>query len=265
MDEIILTIEPPLARLRLNRPERRNAMSRAMWLALPELCARIEASAALVVIVEGAGGHFCAGADIGEFAEVYRDAAGTRDYVDAIQNALNAIAALDSPTIARIDGNCVGGGLALAMACDLRFCAADALLAITPAKLGLLYGFAETRRLIELIGPARAKDLLFSARNVPPVEALAIGLVDRVESPETLEGSAMAYAGELSGLSQHSIRGAKAAVAAISGGLRQESDPFRALVEQAALGADFAEGRKAFVEKRAARFRFRGKIGALER
>ena len=78
MDEIILMIEPPLARLRLNRPERRNAMSRAMWLALPDLCARIEASDALVVIVEGAGGHFCAGADIGEFAEVYRDAAATR-------------------------------------------------------------------------------------------------------------------------------------------------------------------------------------------
>jgi len=261
MDPIILTLEPPFARLRFNRPERRNAMSRAMWLAMPKLCREIEASAALVVIVDGAGGHFCAGADIDEFAEVYRDDAATRDYVDAIQNALNALAALDRPAIALIEGNCVGGGLALAMACDLRFCADNALLAITPARLGLLYGFAETKRLIELVGPARARDLLFSARDVPPAEALAMGLVDRVAAPETLSGAVIAYAEDLSRLSQRSIRGAKAAVAAISGGLREENAAFRALVEQAALGEDFVEGRKAFVEKRAAKFTFRNKVG----
>ena len=266
MDEITLTTEPPLARLRLARPERRNALSQAMWRALPEYCARIEAqSVALVVIVEGAGGHFCAGADIAEFAEVYRDAAATGDYVDAIQNALNALASLDRPAIAKIEGNCVGGGLALAMACDLRFCAADAFLAITPAKLGLLYGFAETRRLVELVGPARAKDLLFSARRILPDEALAIGLVDRVVAPGILEESIRAYAAELSVLSQQSIRGAKAAVAAISGGLGAESPAFRALIERAALGEDFAEGRKAFVEKRAAQFAYRGETGPLRR
>ncbi len=152
-----------------------------MWRALPGICAAIEARAdALVVVVEGAGGHFCAGADISEFDEVYRDALATRDYVDAIQDGLSALAALDRPTIARLSGVAVGGGLALALCCDLRFCADDAHLAITPAKLGLVYGHVETRRLVELVGPARAKDLLFSGRRVEPAEALAIGLVDRL-------------------------------------------------------------------------------------
>src|SRR5258708_6746856 len=116
MNDISLIIEPPFARIRLDRPERRNAMSRAMWRALPELCARIAAaSEALVVVVEGAGGHFCAGADIGEFATVYRDAEATRDYNEAIQHALKALVALDRPTIAALCGNAIGGGLALAL------------------------------------------------------------------------------------------------------------------------------------------------------
>jgi enoyl-CoA hydratase/carnithine racemase len=254
MEPILLGIEPPLARLSLNRPDRRNAMARAMWLALPDFCARIEASAALVVIVEGAGGHFCAGADISEFDEVYRDSAAARAYIDAIQTALNALAALDRPTIARIEGNCIGGGMALALACDVRFCADDALLAITPARLGLVYGFAETKRLVEAVGPARAKDLLFSARDIAPAEALAMGLVDRAVAPNELWGAVMAYAEELSRLSQQSIRAAKAAVAAISGGLAAENAAFRALVELAALGADFAAGRAAFAAKRAPAF-----------
>jgi enoyl-CoA hydratase/carnithine racemase len=265
MDEIILILEPPIAHIRLNRTERRNAISIAMWRALPDLCARIEASDALVVLLEGAGGHFSVGADIREFAEVYRDAAATRDATDAIQNALNALAALDRPTIAAIQGNCVGGGLALAMACDLRFCADDAFLAITPARLGLLYGFAETRRLAELVGPARAKDLLFSGRRVLPVDGLRIGLIDRAFPADQLHGAVMLYAVELAGLSQTSIRGAKIAVAQIVGGLSAESDEFRAIVEQAALGEDFIEGRKAFTEKRAARFTFRGNITPSQR
>lgn len=259
MDDILLTIEPPLARLRLNRPERRNALSRAVWRALPDFCARIAASEALVVIIEGAGGHFCAGADISEFEVVYRDAAATNEYLDAIQNALNALAALERPTLAKIEGNCVGGGLALALACDLRFCADDAHLAIPPAKLGLIYGFAETRRLVALIGPARAKDLLFSARRVAPVEALAMGLVDRVAAGDQLEASVAAYASDLAALSQQSIRGAKAAVNAVSEGLDAESAALRALVEKSALGEDFAEGRRAFAGKRPALFPSGGK------
>ena len=180
MTNISLRFEPPLAHIVLNRPERLNAISSAMWRALPAICATIEAREdILVALVEGEGGHFSVGADISEFDEVYRDAAATRDYGDAVQDGLRALIDLDRPTIAVMRGNAIGGGLSLALACDLRFCAADAYLAITPARLGLVYGHAETRRLIELVGPSRAKDLLFTGRRIETEEALEIGLIDR--------------------------------------------------------------------------------------
>ena len=265
MSDIDLTFAGPLARVRLDSPARRNAMSRTMWLALPRICAAIGARAdALVVVVEGAGGDFCAGADIQEFAEVYRDAAAAHDYVNAIQDGLMALAALDRPTIAALTGAAVGGGLGLALCCDLRFCADDAMLAITPAKLGLLYGHVETRRLVELVGPACAKDLLFSGRRIAPAEALAIGLVDRVAPAHELAGAVAAYCTVLAGLSQRSIRGAKRAVDAIARGMPAESRAFREAVEDAAMGEDFREGRAAFTEKRAPGFTFRGRTDAVD-
>ena len=263
MSDISLILEPPLARIRLDRPERRNAISRAMWRALPAIRAAIEARQdTLVVIVEGEGGHFSAGADISEFAEVYRDPSATRDYGDAIQDGLNSLIDLDRPTIAVLQGNAVGGGLGLALACDLRFCAADAYLAITPAKFGLVYGHAETRRLVELVGPSRAKDILFTGRRIETEEALAIGLVDRrVET--ALRDTVLGYARGLADLSQTSIRGGKRAVDAIAAGMTVETPAFRALAESAAFGPDFQEGRAAFSEKRAARFSFRGATAPL--
>ena len=264
MTEISLRFEPPFARIILNRPERRNAISRAMWRALPAIRASIEAREDLLVaLVEGEGAHFSAGADIAELGEVYRDAATTRDFGDAMQDGLKALMGLDRPTIAVIRGVAIGAGLGLALACDLRFCAADAHLAITPARLGLVYGHAETRRLIELIGPSRAKDLLFTARRIETDEALMIGLIDRrIET--ALEETVLGYARGLAELSQASVRGCKRAVDAVAAGLAHETPAYRALTEAAAFGPDFAEGRAAFAEKRAPKFRFRGATAPLK-
>jgi enoyl-CoA hydratase/carnithine racemase len=259
MADLELIFNGALARLRFDAPARRNALNRASWRALPGACATIAARAeTLVVIVEGAGGHFCAGADIAEFDAVYRDAAAARDYVDAMQTALSALAALDRPTIAALEGSSIGGGLAVALSCDLRFAADDAILAAPPAKLGLVYGPVETSRLIALVGPARAKDLLFSGRRVAPAEALAIGLVDRVVPATGLHGAVERYAASLADLSQRSIRGAKRIVEAIAAGVALDNAALRAEVEDAALGEDFREGRAAFAAKRAPRFTFRG-------
>jgi enoyl-CoA hydratase/carnithine racemase len=264
MDDVALTIETPLARIRLNRPRRRNAILYDMWRALPDLCRRVEAAPeALVVIVEGAGDHFSAGADIGEFEEAFRSAETTRDYFEAIQAGLNALIALDRPTIAALRGNAIGAALAIGLCCDLRFCADDAYLAITPAKLGLLYGFVETRRLVDLVGPSRAKDMLYSARRVPVQEALAIGLIDRLVPADRLNGTVEAYAHDLAGLSQQSIRGAKRAIEATRNSAT-ETPAFRRLIEEAALGEDSVEGRRAFAEKRPPRFTFRGRVERLE-
>ncbi len=264
MDDIALAVEAPLARIRLNRPERRNVVSLAMWRALPEICWRIEADKhALVVIVEGVGDHFSAGADINEFEAVYRNAETTREYLHAIQDALTALSALDRPTIAALKGNSIGGGLAIGLCCDLRFCAADAYLAVTASRLGLLYGFAETRRLVDLVGPARAKDILYSARRVEVEEALAIGLIDRLVATERLGETVETYARDLAGLSQQSIRGAKFAVEAVRG-LSTETQAFRRLIEDAARGEDSVEGRRAFAEKRPPNFKFRGRVEKLD-
>jgi len=255
MGDLELIFDGALARIRFAAPARRNALDRATWRALPETCAAIEARAdALVVVVEGAGGHFSAGADIAEFETVYRDAEATRDYIDSIQAGLRALASLDRPTIAAIEGSAIGGGLAVALCCDLRFVADDAHLAITPARLGLLYGPIETSRLVTLIGPARAKDLLFSGRRVAPAEALAIGLVDRVVPAAELHGAVETYAAELAALSQRSIRGAKRIVEALVSGVALDDAALRAEVEDAAVGEDFREGRAAFAAKRAPRF-----------
>lgn len=264
MTEIFLRFEPPFARIVLNRPDRRNAITRAMWRALPAIRGSIEAREDLMVtLIEGEGAHFSAGADIAELSEVYRDAQGARDYGDAVQDGLKAVMDLDRPTIAVIRGVAVGGGLGLALACDLRFCAADAHLAVTPAKLGLLYGHAETRRLMELVGASRAKDLLFTGRRIETDEALAIGLIDR-RLETALQETVLGYARGLAELSQISIRGAKRAVDAIAAGMTKETPGFRALTEAAALGPDFAEGRNAFAAKRAAKFVFRGPIAPLK-
>ncbi len=258
MTEISLRFEPPFARIVLSRPGRRNAITRAMWRALPAIRAAIEAREDLLVtLVEGEGAHFSAGADIVELGEVYRDAAATRDFGDAMQDGLKALMALDRPTIAVIRGVAIGAGLGLALACDLRFCAADAHLAITPARLGLIYGYAETRRLVELIGPSRAKDLLFTARRIETDEALAIGLIDRrIET--ALQETVLGYARGLAEMSQMSTRGCKRAVDAIAAGMSKEAPAYRGLTEVAAFGPDFAEGRAAFAAKRTPNFVFRG-------
>jgi enoyl-CoA hydratase/carnithine racemase len=265
MDGISLAIEAPVARLRLTRPERRNVITRAMWLALPELCRRIEASSeALAVIIEGEGAHFSAGADIDEFEAAYRDERTTRDYLQSIQDGLSALVGLSRPTLAALRGNAIGGGLALGLCCDLRFCAENVHLAVTPAKLGLLYGFVETRRLVELVGPARAKDILFTGRRLDAAEALTIGLVDRTLPTDLLDEAVTSYANELARLSQYSIRGSKLAVDAIAHGLTKETPAFRALIEDAARRPDSVEGRNAFAAKRAPHFTFRGRLDALD-
>jgi enoyl-CoA hydratase/carnithine racemase len=264
MTEISLRFEPPFARVVLNRPKRRNAITRAMWRTLPAIRAAIEAREDLLVaLIEGEGEHFSAGADIDELGEIYPEPAATRDFGDALEDGLKALMDLDRPTIAIIRGAAIGAGLGLALACDLRFCAADAHLAVTPARIGLIYGHAETRRLIELVGPSRAKDLLFTARRIETDEALAIGLIDR-RVDTALQETVLGYARGLADMSQMSIRGGKRAIDAIAAGLTEETPAYRALTEAAAFGPDFVEGHAAFTEKRRAKFRFRGSVAALK-
>ena len=241
-----------VARIVLDQPARRNAMTGAMWRTLPGL---VEAAAGdegvAVGGLEGAGGHFCGGADIAEFAETYATAESTARANAAIAAAMEALASVAKPTVAVLRGACVGGGVALALACDLRLARGDARFAVTPAKLGLLYSFSDTARLVRAVGAGPAKDMLFSARVVEAEEALRIGLVQRVMSNEEMA----AYVGALSEASRPALRGIKQMVGAVEGGVMRETEELRGLFEGAFAGEDFREGYAAFLGKRGAVFR----------
>jgi enoyl-CoA hydratase/carnithine racemase len=247
----------PVVTLELNQPEKHNAVSSAMWQALPEAVAAIEDDDAIrVVLVRGAGGRaFSAGADISEFAHVYSYPGRTEGYNAAVRAAQAALRHLDRPVIAVIDGVCVGGGCGIALACDLRFASSAARFAITPARLGLAYSYADTAQLVEKVGPARAKDILFSGRMLPAEEALAIGLIDRMIAPDELNGVVSAYAQDLALLSQTSIRAAKAIVNMLVDDGASTPERAAQIADASFTGPDFQEGFRAFTEKRKPRFR----------
>jgi enoyl-CoA hydratase/carnithine racemase len=238
-----------IARLTLNVPSSKNAISRAMWTALPEIAGRLAADPATrVLIVTGAGGAFSAGADISEFEQTYAtpdSAAATNAIVRAGQQAIRD---LPLPVIAMIEGACVGGGCGLALSCDLRFASDTSFFAITPARLGIAYSAADSWSLMEKVGPARAKDILFSARRLPASEALAIGLIDRTCAPEELMAETEAYAALLADLSPASHRVTKATLNALSA--PPDTADLSASFEALFTGPDFAEGRAAFLAKR---------------
>jgi len=247
-----LEVEGPVATVMLNRPKARNALNVAMWRALPQLLSDLEPRQEIrALVLRGAGGHFASGADISEFDEVFADRDSALAYGGLLETATNALAAFDRPVVAVIQGYCIGAGLAVALACDLRIAAADARLGAPPAKLGLIYSLADTRRLVHAVGASAAKAMLFTAALRPAPEALSLGLVDEVHAVDELEAAAAVRVAELCALSPSSIRMAKAMVGKVLGGVLEETDETRGWFADAAQGADFAEGLAAFRAKRA--------------
>lgn len=250
-----------VAVLTIDRPGKRNALTRAMWAALPELLRRLAEEPALrVLLVTGAGGDFSAGADIGELSAIYAEPGAAAAFHAVNVLAEEALAAFPHPTVAVLRGACVGGGCQLAVACDLRFASSDARLGITPAKLGIVYPAAPTVRLVRLLGPARAKYLLYSGELVTAATALEYGLVEVVD--DAVETRALAFARTLAARSGQTQGAVKAVVAAeLAGG-----DPQAAVAawEKASRGggadgggaaSDAVEGLAAFLERRQPRFR----------
>lgn len=251
--EIRLILEPPIGRVLIDRPAQRNAMSADMWRALELVCAALDANTDIgAVIIEGSGGNFCSGADISEFEKTFADLASARSYLKCIERALVALSSLSHPTIAKVEGAAIGGGFAIALACDMRIASEDAQMAIPPAKLGLIYGPVETLLLVEMVGPAIAKDLLFSARTLASDEALKLGLINRIAPACELAEAVEAQGRLWSQLSHGSIRGAKKAIRAA---MDRDTSSLRALAEEAAMSEDFREGRLAFQAKRRPNFK----------
>lgn len=246
-----LSAAGPVATLTINRPAKRNAMNYEMWSALPGLLAGVSADESIRVLVIRGGEHFSAGADIAEFSTLRRGAEGAAHYGEAVHDGERAIAQLGKPTIAAISGFCVGGGCEIALACDIRVAASDARFGITPAKLGIIYNFTSTKALVDAVGPAWAKQILFSADLLDASTALRIGLVNEVV--ESLDARVKELSEQIAGRAQVSVRGAKKIINSITDG-GHEDDFVRALYAEAASSADYAEGVSAFLEKRPPRF-----------
>jgi enoyl-CoA hydratase/carnithine racemase len=242
-----------VATIWLDRPAKRNAMSYAMWAGLEAACIELAGDpSARVVVLRGAGGNFCAGADIGEL--LAERPHGTPTFNDVNMAAEHALATLAKPTVAYVEGDCIGGGCALAIDCDLRIAADGARFGITPSKLGVVYPARSMERVGRLLGPAAAKYLLFTGRLVDTTAALRIGLVNEVHRPEEAEVALAALCDELAARSLLSVAASKEMLGAIAatGGVPPELD--RHWAEIAAAAGDLREGVAAFAERRPPQF-----------
>lgn len=250
-DPIRLDIKGPVATIYLDRPDKRNAMTEAMLRLMPELVIEAEEDEAVrVLVVRGTGGHFSAGADLNEFGEAYKTPEGSERHSSAFARATSRLAMFSKPSLAIIDGVCIGGGCAVALGCDIRFATQRASFAITPSKVGLVYPFEDARRLAMTIGYSAAKDLLYSSRGIDAAEALKLRLVTRVYAENEIETAADAYIGELVGASASSQKITKIMLSRAMNGQTGDDGFTRQLFRDAFDSVDFKEGYRAFLEKR---------------
>ncbi|WP_028849222.1 enoyl-CoA hydratase-related protein [Thermocrispum municipale] len=256
--EFTVDAESGIARLMFNRPEKHNAITFEMWQAIPDVVATVESDPAVKILqLTGAGGSFSAGADVGEFRQLRAEPADAARYDEAVLGAVRALHDMVKPTVAVIQGNCIGGGCQIAVACDLRFAAFRSRFGITPAKLGIVYDFESTRQLVSLIGPAHARYLLLSAELLDARRAREIGLVNEVFDADELPSAADRFAATIAGRSQSSVRGMNRIINKISAGQREADDEVHQIRLSALTGEDYAEGVAAFLERRPPRFTFR--------
>jgi enoyl-CoA hydratase/carnithine racemase len=246
-----------VAVLTINRPEKRNAMTAGMWAGLPGVLDELAADPGVrVLVVTGAGPSFCAGADI---ADLLSGPDPDDPMADVRRDNLAAQAALRSfphPTIAAVRGHCIGGGVELATCCDLRFTDPTGLFGVTPAKVGVVYAPASTKALLDLVGPATTKYLLFSGELLDAETALRTGLVDRLVPAEALDGEVRRFADVLASRSALSQRATKEVLAGLTSGGDGEAQVAR-WYRETISSSELAEGVAAFAERRAPRFPWR--------
>ncbi len=252
--------DAPIGWMIFNNPERRNAISAEMWEAIPRVLGAFEADAEIrVVVMAGAGEKaFVSGADISQFEDLRANHEANERYSARSGSGFAALANLGKPSIAMIRGFCLGGGLAVALSCDLRLCSDDARFGIPAARLGLGYGFDGLKRLIDIVGPAYASEVMFTARQFDAEEALRMGLVNKVVAAGELEATVRGYARTIGENAPLTVRAAKMAVReALKDPERRKLDALEAAIAACFESADYAEGRRAFMEKRKPKFQGR--------
>lgn len=240
-----------------NNPARHNAISMDMWQVIPEILAGFAADPEIrVVVLRGAGEKaFISGADISQFETQRSSAEAVKHYDEVGSRANQALIDCPRPTIAMIRGYCIGGGLGVALCCDLRIAAEDARFAIPAARLGLGYRYAGVRRLVEIVGPAYAKEIFFTARQFDAREASGMGLVNRVVGVAELEEFVGRQAGAIAENAPLTIAAVKRSVdAALADPAARDLAAIDRAIEACFASEDYREGRSAFMEKRRPRF-----------
>lgn len=256
-DKILVEQSGDIARIVFNQPEKRNAVSLEMWEAVEKAVARFGAErSARILVLSGAGGKaFVSGADISKFESERASAEAVDRYNATTRRVYDAIEAFPKPTIAQIDGYCIGGGVALALCCDLRICGRSSQFAIPAAKLGLGYGYFGLKRLVDVVGPSSAKEMFFTARLFDAEESRGMGLINRVVEDGAVAEAAEDVARMIAGNAPMTIESVKYIVGQI---LAPESERDLAVCEARVNACfesrDYVEGRRAFLEKRKPEF-----------
>jgi len=256
-DKMIAQKDGAIGWITFNNPARHNAVSMSMWEGLFEIVQDYAQDQDIrVIVVKGAGEKaFVSGADISEFEEKRSSPETTKLYNATGQKATLALKHVNKPTIAMIRGYCVGGGVSIALACDMRIAAEGSSFAVPAAKLGLGYEFEGVRKLVDVVGPAFAREIFYTARQFTGQEALAMGLVNRLVPADWLESYVRDYAASIAANAPLTVASIKTLVAQA---LKDESERDMKLcqdvVDRCFNSADYAEGRQAFMEKRKPKF-----------
>jgi enoyl-CoA hydratase/carnithine racemase len=241
-----------------NQPGKRNAINGAMWRGIPPAMAQFDADPEVrCVAFRGAGSEaFSAGADISEFEKKRAETDAVGEYDDLLDRVLHAIQGSLKPSVAMIHGYCLGGGVEIALACDLRYCAASAQFGVPAAKLGLAYNVEGHKRLLETVGHAWAREIMFLGRRYQADQALAMGLVHKVLPDAELEPFVGEVLQTLSDNAPLSIANTKTILEEyVKSSGTPDAARMRAAIERCARSEDYREGRRAFMEKRKPRFR----------
>ena len=253
MDKILVNREGPIGFLIFNNPERRNAVSLDMWQRAGEVVAEFAADDKVrVIVLTGAGDKsFVSGADISKFEDERANADAQEKYAKISSGMRAMLREVGKPTIAMIRGYCIGGGMSLALSCDMRICSDDAQFGIPAARLGIGYGIEGLGRLTDLVGPSAAKEFIYTARRYQADEALRLGIVNQVVPVQSLDAAVREIANNIAVNAPLSILTAKRVVDELM------KDPAvrnvalcEQLVKDCGASEDFIEGRRAFMEKR---------------